>query len=841
MSDRCCVTSNGGTAGFYSEPTRKPPVVTPDANFCIQGSLDSRSSFRIIRGNVSIGGVWTLSLASLIFAAADRSEAGPSGASFPDDGNIQFKDLTNDFGVIELTTADGRTIILDDPGETLLLRRVGSSISESHVTNSVATMLSYAKDQQDALKVFMLGQTGPAGVGNGGSSTLFQETPSLTPINFVPPPDNIVPLNLLSTPNGAAGQNDTFVPFKIPLATPPPVLTVPPTVTSNEVAVTESGSVPIAGVSVANVAGAELTVSNGTLHVDENNLPSGVTVTGNNTDQLFVSGNSAAVNAVIEGLTYTRTGPGDEGTDTLTVSVTGTDGSQVTATSTITINPIAEQPTASIAEPVVLEENASSVAVTGVIVGPLAEDSDDTVSATLTVAHGTLHINAHNLPPGLTVVGNNSGSLEISGDAAAVNTLLAGLTYTPASEYEGTDTLSLSVTSTDGTNTFPTPATALTTITIEGVADTPIVCAPHELSTTVNHAAVGLTGLSVQPGDTSANDALDTFNVTLSVEHGSLAVTEHAGLTGSFVGSTVTFSGSLSAVQAALADNNITYTPKHGFEGTDTLHFTASTTEEAGVGGETSAPDSTSTSINVNEIPDLHGYLVGLDDGNAVEHESITVASPLNDGGHPVFLPNDLVAYSWEVSTDGGVTWEEVGTQRSFTPSAAELGDELRVVITYDERAPQNPENEGLDTLTLSAGTVENETSSDPTPDSHLANSTMIANGTTPPAGGASNFSAGSDKALADNNSFVFKPMASAQQAAVQFEAIIDFNRGTDFSDAFSGLGAATVQVANAIAEAISDNAHRESDLHRNTVSSTEIYLAGTNINFTGSDILHHT
>ena len=106
---------------------------------------------------MSIGGVWTLSLASLIFAAADRWGAGPSGASFQEDGNIQFKDLTNDFGVIELTTADGRTIVLDDPGETLLVRREGSSISESHVTNSVATMLSYAKDQQDALKVFYVG------------------------------------------------------------------------------------------------------------------------------------------------------------------------------------------------------------------------------------------------------------------------------------------------------------------------------------------------------------------------------------------------------------------------------------------------------------------------------------------------------------------------------------------------------------------------------------------------------------------------------------------------------------------------------------------------------------
>src|SRR6185436_7898878 len=91
MSDRCCVTSNGGTAGFYSEPSRKRPVVTPDANFCIQGSLDSRSSFRVIRGNACIGGVWTLSLASLIFAAADQSEAGPSGASFPDDGKYNSR------------------------------------------------------------------------------------------------------------------------------------------------------------------------------------------------------------------------------------------------------------------------------------------------------------------------------------------------------------------------------------------------------------------------------------------------------------------------------------------------------------------------------------------------------------------------------------------------------------------------------------------------------------------------------------------------------------------------------------------------------------------------------
>ena len=53
------------------------------------------------------------------------------------------------------------------------------------------------------------------------------------------------------------------------------------------------------------------------------------------------------------------------------------------------------------------------------------------------------------LPSGVTVTGDDSGALTISGAAAAVNTLLQGLTYTPTGEYEGSDTLNLSVTSTD--------------------------------------------------------------------------------------------------------------------------------------------------------------------------------------------------------------------------------------------------------------------------------------------------------------------------------------------------------------------------------------------------------
>jgi hypothetical protein len=157
MSNRRNVTpQSNGTTGFNSEPIGTPAVTTPAHN--------NRRPFKNVRAHARVGGIGSLTLASLAVAAAERLEARPSENSVPDDGNIQFKDLTNDFGVIQLTTTDGRVIILDDPGETVLLRRVGSSVSESHVANSMATMLSYANDQQNALKVFALGQSGPAGV-----------------------------------------------------------------------------------------------------------------------------------------------------------------------------------------------------------------------------------------------------------------------------------------------------------------------------------------------------------------------------------------------------------------------------------------------------------------------------------------------------------------------------------------------------------------------------------------------------------------------------------------------------------------------------------------------------
>jgi len=157
-----------------------------------------------------------------------------------------------------------------------------------------------------------------------------------------------------------------------------------------------------------------------------------------------------------------------EGCFKLTIAATERDSegdisATVTATELVTVAPVAQPPTASAPATLTLDENAICVPVAGVIVGPLAEDRDDTVTATLTVSHGTLHVAALN---GVAVAGDDCSTLTLSGNAAAVDKLLAGLTYTPTPGFEGCDTLHLSVTSSDGSDTYPTAATAATAIKV---------------------------------------------------------------------------------------------------------------------------------------------------------------------------------------------------------------------------------------------------------------------------------------------------------------------------------------------------------------------------------------
>ena len=75
-------------------------------------------------------------LTALTFSLMKEARAGDPNVTFLDDGNITYKDLEH--GAFELVTKEAvpRHIIVEDPGQTIVLRPQGSSVSVNQVTNS---------------------------------------------------------------------------------------------------------------------------------------------------------------------------------------------------------------------------------------------------------------------------------------------------------------------------------------------------------------------------------------------------------------------------------------------------------------------------------------------------------------------------------------------------------------------------------------------------------------------------------------------------------------------------------------------------------------------------------
>ena len=104
-------------------------------------------------------------LTALTFALGKQAEAADPDVTILDDGNITYKDLAH--GAFELVTKEviPRYLLVDDPGQTIVLRSQGSSVSVSQSTNSAARMAELQAAQQEALATY------EKGLGSTGSST----------------------------------------------------------------------------------------------------------------------------------------------------------------------------------------------------------------------------------------------------------------------------------------------------------------------------------------------------------------------------------------------------------------------------------------------------------------------------------------------------------------------------------------------------------------------------------------------------------------------------------------------------------------------------------------------
>src|SRR5262244_1611199 len=191
------------------------------------GGLRIDTPFARIRGAAQDGGIGILTLAALAFSTIREIQAASRSDAFLDDGTITYKE-SSPHGTFEITTRDGRVIVADDPGETIVVDPAGSV---TRLPNSSSRMAELQQDQQNALATLSLG-LGQQGAAPGGSSTpTFNAPLELQPINFsVPHNDALGPLPVTITTPANQGA------LEIPVLKPPPPPPLPPTIAISTIA-----------------------------------------------------------------------------------------------------------------------------------------------------------------------------------------------------------------------------------------------------------------------------------------------------------------------------------------------------------------------------------------------------------------------------------------------------------------------------------------------------------------------------------------------------------------------------------------------------------------------------
>ncbi|NEX83863.1 retention module-containing protein [Aeromonas rivipollensis] len=357
-----------------------------------------------------------------------------------------------------------------------------------------------------------------------------------------------------------------------------------------------------------------LSVEHGTL-----NLPagSGVTLTGNGTGSLVLTGTLADLNALLSGgVTYQ--GNGDfHGNDNLTMVTndlgnTGSGGALVdTDVLPIEVQAVNDAPVNLLPGPPQVAQEDTPFVIKGLQVQDVDAGSSP-MEVRLSVLHGTLVLADGS---GVTVTGSGSDTLVLSGSQDAINALLAGgVTYQGEQDFNGQDALTM-VTNDKG-NTGSGGAlvdTDVLPIEVQAVNDAPVTQVPAAMQVKED-GSLSLAGISVK--DVDAGTA--PISMVLRVEHGVLTLLGAAGAV-SVQGagsSEITLVGSLDDLNN-LINGNLHYEPAKDFWGQDNLTITTSDQGNTGSGGVLT--DSAQIGIQVTAEADDPQLSLGTHDIHALQ------------------------------------------------------------------------------------------------------------------------------------------------------------------------------------------------------------------------------
>ncbi len=435
---------------------------------------------------------------------------------------------------------------------------------------------------------------GSAGAGIiSGSSPNWTFTPTL---NYNGP----VELEFVVDDDGPASSNTAIASFNVTPVNDPPYNsgTLPPAQQAFE---DLPSGLNLAALQVADVDSTILSV---TLAVSSGTMTAtgagGVTVTNSGTATVTLNGTIPALNAFLDGpgaVTYlSATNANGIAADSLTITLN--DGALSTALPSIDINIAAmnDDPVITAPSAVVTNEDTSFSFTAGDTISiadiDINEAATGLLSVELGVSDGTLTLGT---VTGLTFTTGSNGdaSFVVEGTLADVNAALATLTYAPNLDFEGSDTLDISVDDNGNTGLGIGTDSKSVDITVTAINDPP-VAGPVTLSNTAEDTPLAITDAQLLGNTTDVDVPANTLTIT------TLTVTTGAGA----------ISG---------ASPSWTFTPDPDFNGPVVLTFTV----DDGAGGS----DSSTASFDVTAVNDNPVLLVGLPTAvSAVED----VSSPIN-------------------------------------------------------------------------------------------------------------------------------------------------------------------------------------------------------------------
>jgi VCBS repeat-containing protein len=276
------------------------------------------------------------------------------------------------------------------------------------------------------------------------------------------------------------------------------------------------------------------------------------------------------------------------------------------------------------------------------------------VTTTLTATNGTITLSGTG---GLSVTGDGTSSVQLTGTLSNVNNALAGMTFNPAANFNG-NTANLHIVTSDNGNTGnggPLSDTDDVPITVTAVNDAPQNTVPPAQTGVLEDTA--FTFSSGNGNLISTNDVdsgASPIQVTLSVLHGGMTLSGTSGLAFS-VGdgsgdSTMTFTGTLANVNTALS--GASYLGTLNYNGPDTITLVVSDQGNTGSGGAKSDTDTIDLTVNpVNDNPSAGDESFtstsgpGSTDQRAIGNTTLNVNDtsnhPSSDGRPPTPDPTD--------------------------------------------------------------------------------------------------------------------------------------------------------------------------------------------------------